>query len=156
LVALLPRLRRFAAALAGNREDGDDLVQEACEKAIRKAESFREGTRLDSWMYRIIQNCHIDRGRERQRRGAHQPVEETPHLTDGSTVAGQDAALDLKRVRAAMDRLPEDQRMVLLLVTVEGLSYQETATTMDVPIGTVMSRLARARKRLVALLEGAG
>lgn len=154
LVAILPKLRRFAATLAGNQDEGDDLVQEACEKAIRRADSFAPGTRLDSWMYRIIQNCHIDRIREHKRRGPHQGIDDGPELVGSDGERGMQAVIDLNRVRGMIDTLPTDQKVVLGLVSIEGLSYQEAATVLETPIGTIMSRLARARKKLHQLVEG--
>jgi len=153
LVALLPRLRRFACGLAGAADQGDDLVQEACERAILRQHQFEPGTRLDSWMFRIIQNLWVDRQRAGRRRGP------TVEIGEADTVMGADgesdaaAAVDLARVRRCIAELPEEQQAVLLLVCVDGLSYREAADTLELPIGTVMSRLARARQRLYAMLN---
>lgn len=156
LVRLAPKLRRFALSLCGNQADADDLVQAALERALRNPDAFREGTRLDSWMYRIVQNLFLDdRRRTRVRGEAVDP--EDANLSD----AGRGAAepmdrLTLDQVRAAMDRLPEAQRVTLSLVAIEGLSYREAAEAMDVPLGTVMSRLARARGALAPLMAAHG
>jgi RNA polymerase sigma-70 factor (ECF subfamily) len=153
LVALLPRLRRFGAALSGSIDAADDLVQSACERALRAPERFTPGTRLDSWMFRIMQNIWIDQRRARGRAG---PTTSEPDLL--AALAGEDgrsvteASLTLDRVLAAMDRLPDEQRAVLVAVCVEGLSYAEAAAMLDVPQGTVMSRLFRARRALDAML----
>ncbi len=145
LIALLPRLRRFAYGLTGSVDEGDDLVQSACERALSRLHQFERGTRLDSWMFRIVQNVWIDRMRKSQRRGLAVPLEDAADIpaTDGERE--QEARLRLAEVRGAVGRLPEDQRVVLLLVTVEGMSYRQAADTLEIPIGTVMSRLARAR-----------
>ncbi len=147
IVKLLPRLRAFARSLAPSRDQADDLVQLTAEKGLRNIGSFEPGTRLDSWLFRIMRNAWVD-----QYRSARPMVrlddEATGELmgVDGRQVT--EARLDLARVRAAMDRLPQDQREVLMLVCVEGLRYREVAELLDMPIGTVMSRLARARTAL--------
>lgn len=151
LIALLPRLRRFARALARNDDEADDLVQSACERALRNRDSFVPGTRLDSWMCRIVQNLWIDRCRSAAGRA------ETVEIDDALDVAGSDgravtlSRLTLNEVRRRVRELPEEQRLVLALVTLEGLSYREAAERLAVPIGTVMSRLSRARRRLMDL-----
>lgn len=153
LVALLPRLRRFAYGLTGSVDEGDDLVQSACERALSRMSQFEPGTRLDSWMFRIMQTVWIDRRRSRQRRGISIPVDEVGELQGSDGVRENDARLRLDEVRRAVSRLPEDQRSVLMLVTVDGMSYREAADVLSVPIGTVMSRLARAR---IALGQAVG
>ncbi len=153
MVALLPRLRRFAFGLTGSMDEADDLVQTTCERALSRLHQWQPGTRLDSWLYRIAQTQWIDQARVRKNRG--DPVE--PEVLDRLPAFGGRSAEGehtLARVSAAMDRLPEEQRLVLVLVSVEGLSYQEAAAVLEVPVGTVMSRLARARKRLHALVHG--
>jgi RNA polymerase sigma-70 factor, ECF subfamily len=148
LVDLVPKLRRFAYALTGARSDADDLVQAACERALKNQNRFQPGTRMDSWMYRIVQNLWLDDRRRRQVRG-HGVDPETAQLSDaGRAARAPEDRLMLAQVRAAMDELPEAQRAVLALVGLEGLSYRETADVLEVPIGTVMSRLARAREAL--------
>lgn len=153
LVALLPRLRRFAHGLSGVADEGDDLVQEACERAILRQHQYVPGTRLDSWMFRIIQNLWLDRHRARRRRGPLADVSEADTVVGADGEADAAAAVDLARVRRCIAMLPEEQRAVLLLVCVEGLSYRDAAAGLDLPIGTVMSRLARARQRLNAMLN---
>lgn len=152
LVALVPKLRRFAFSLCGNRQDADDLVQAACEKALRNAAQFTEGTRMDSWMYRIIQTQWIDDRRKAMRRGTVVDPEDA-HLSDeGKAASLPEDRMMLDRTRAAMAGLPEGQREVLALVAIEGLSYREAAETLNVPVGTVMSRLSRAREALLPRL----
>jgi RNA polymerase sigma-70 factor (ECF subfamily) len=153
LVALLPRLRRFAWGLAGSLEEGDDLVQSACARALGRQDQYREGTRLDSWMFRIIQTIWID-----DRRSARVRREEAMDPADLEPLAAGDAALELEHrlalagVRRHVARLPPEQRAVLLLVCVEGLSYKAAAETLGIPVGTVMSRLSRARLALARML----
>jgi RNA polymerase sigma-70 factor (ECF subfamily) len=150
LPELLPRLRRFSYALTGNPDRGDDLVQETCVRALARADQWQPGTRLDSWMFKIMHNLWIDQKRASKVRGTivemnslNEPVGE-----DGRKTV--DRRLTLARVLAAMEMLPKDQRVVLALVCVEELSYQETAALLKIPIGTVMSRLSRARRFLHA------
>ena len=152
LVALVPRLRRFALSLAGNAADADDLVQSACVKALRNAAQFQPGTRMDSWMYRIIQTLWLDDRRKASlRRPPIDPADiEISDEGQGAALPGDRMMLD--QARAAMADLPPGQREVLALVAIEGLSYRETAQALDLPIGTVMSRLSRAREALLPKL----
>jgi RNA polymerase sigma-70 factor (ECF subfamily) len=152
LAALLPRLRRFARVLARNREDGDDLVQAALEKALPRTGQWTPGTRLDSWMFRIMQNTWIDELRARQRRGETFIGEDEAGLADVETVESHADTLD---VRKAVAQLSDEHRAVVGLVLVEGLSYDEAADVLDVPVGTVTSRLSRAREALKAMLGDA-
>jgi RNA polymerase sigma-70 factor, ECF subfamily len=155
LIDLIPRLRRFAVALTGDLDQADDLVQETCARALSRAEQWQEGTRLDSWLYRIAQNLWFDHVRAKKVRGVHVPLDlEANDLSgaDGRTVV--ENRLSLAVVNAAMATLPEDQRILVALVCIDGASYKEAAQITGVPIGTVMSRLARARRQLHATLEG--
>ena len=154
IVALLPRLRGFARALARSHDKADDLVQATCEKALRHGASWTPGTSLDAWLFRIMRNHWIDTVRRNRPETA----------ADGEDIAGAlpaedgrrtaEARLALADVRRIADALPDEQRTVLVLVCVEEMSYREAAEFLDVPIGTVMSRLARARAALVAAMEG--
>ena len=155
LIAVLPRLRRFARGLTGSVVEADDLVQAACERALARREQFQEGTRFDSWMFRIVQTIWIDQLRSRRVRKEEVDVAEA-RLGSDEPVRRAEARLALNEVRHAVDRLPPDQRAALLLVTVEGLSYKEAAEVVQVPVGTIMSRLARARLALQAQLEAGG
>jgi RNA polymerase sigma factor (sigma-70 family) len=149
LGALLPRLRRFGRALARTREDADDLVQAAVERALQRAAQWQPGTRLDSWLFRIMQNAWIDELRARERRGqTFVAEEEGEHVGTGSP----DAQADAIAVRRAVAQLGDEQRAVVALVLVEGLPYQEAADVLQIPIGTLTSRLARARQALQAVL----
>ena len=156
LIAVLPRLRRFARGLAGTAAEADDLVQAACERALARAHQFQEGTRFDSWMFRIVQTIWIDQLRARDVRKEDSGVAEE-RLGSDAPVRRIEARLALAEVRQAVERLPPEQRAVLMLVTVEGLSYKEAAEVAGVPVGTIMSRLARARVALhQQLAAGAG
>jgi RNA polymerase sigma factor (sigma-70 family) len=148
IAALLPRLRRFGRTLAHSREDADDLVQVAIEKALTRTDQWTPGTRLDSWMFRIMQNAWIDEVRARERRAETFAPEEEGENVGVSPI---DAQLDAMAVRRAVSRLNDDQRAAVGLVLVEGLAYQE-ADVLGVPVGTLTSRLARAREALQALL----
>lgn len=151
LVALLPRLRRFARALSRNAHDADDLVQVAVERALLHLDQLKPGTRLDSWMFGITRNAWIDETRSRKRRDKVLAPEEL-----GEQVADSSSEAPFQRlsIEAALERLPEEQRLAVALVLVEGLAYKEAAAVLEVPIGTVTSRLARGRETLEALLGG--
>ena len=151
IAALLPRLRRFGRTLARHREDADDLVQIAVERALTRTEQWQPGTRLDSWMFRIMQNAWIDETRAREWRSQTFVAEEEGEHIGVSTT---DAQIDAIAVRKAVAQLNDDQRAVVGLVLVEGLAYREAADVLGVPIGTLTSRLARAREALQALLGG--
>ena len=152
IAALLPRLRRFGRTLAHTREDADDLVQMAVEKALTRTDQWTPGTRLDSWMFRIMQTTWIDEVRARDRRGrTFVPEEEGEHVGHSP----HEAQIDAMAVRKAVSKLGDDQRAVVGLVLVEGLSYQEAADVLGIPVGTLTSRLARARDALQATLGGA-
>ena len=152
LIAVLPRLRRFARGLSRSVIDADDLVQAACERALARRHQFQEGTRFDSWMFRIVQTIWIDQVRARDVRKENGDVAEERLVSD-EPVRRVEARLALDEVRRAVHRLSPDQRTALLLVTVEGLSYKEAAEVMQVPVGTIMSRLARARLALQLQLD---
>lgn len=157
IVTLLPRLRRLARILAGTPADGDDLLQSVCEKALARLHQFEPGTRLDQWMFQIMRTTHIDRLRHARRR-AHADIGEVGAVIpfDARIHERTEAREDLAVVRQAVARLPEEQREVLALVVLEGLSYQAVAEAMGVPQGTVMSRLARARRKLAEALAERG
>jgi len=154
VVELIPRLRRFALVMTGDLDQADDLVQETCMRALARVAQWQPGTRLDSWMYRIAQNIWLDRMRARKVRGVSVGVEAAEEMSgsDGRKVV--ESRQDLAAVSAAMAELPEDQRTLVALVCIDGLSYKEAAEITGTPIGTVMSRLARARRELHARLQG--
>ena len=153
MLACLPRLRRFALALAGRNSDADDLVQDAIERALRNLGQFTPGTRMDSWMFRIAQNLWIDQLRARKSRGTPAPIEEAEQVgVDGRRTA--EARIMLSETSRGLAALPEEQRAAVALVLIEGLSYREAADVLEVPIGTVTSRLARGRDALAAHVLG--
>jgi len=155
LVALLPRLRRFALVLCRSQPLADDLVQGACERALANAGSWTPGTRFDSWMFRILRNHWIDHLRRMRTEGMTEDVTTQTQLIGDP---GEDPILNrlvLSEVQRAIDCLPQEQREVLALVCGEDLTYREAAEVLHVPVGTVMSRLARARKRLMELTAAA-
>jgi RNA polymerase sigma factor (sigma-70 family) len=146
----LPRLRRFAHALARNGADADDLLQASVERALLRREQWEPGTRLDSWMYRVMRNLWIDTARADTRRGE---TFVAPEAGEAVGVAGnQEAVVELGKVGAALRRLPPDQREAVALVVIEGFAYKEAAEILDIPIGTLTSRLVRGREALMARL----
>ena len=155
IIELLPRLRRFAYSLAGDLDRADDLVQETCVRALANAAQWQPGTRLDSWMYRIAQNCWFDQMRARKVRGEVVDIETQTQLSgcDGREVIEQRQKLAV--VSAKLAGLPRDQQLLIGLVCIDGASYKEAAETLNLPIGTVMSRLSRARQALAQALEPA-
>lgn len=156
VVALLPRLRRFALSLTGNGADADDLVQDAVERALRNLHRWEEGTRLDSWMFRLTQNLWIDAVRARKVRAADPLDENVMESVGVDGVRDANARLAFAATSAAMAKLPEEQRVAVALVCVEGMSYRDAAETLGVPIGTLTSRLFRARSALAEALAGEG
>jgi RNA polymerase sigma-70 factor, ECF subfamily len=149
LIALLPRLRRFARALARDAQDADDLLQLALERALARAGQLQSDAPLAGWMYGIVRNAWIDEVRARGRRGRlFAAAAAAEDVADPS----QDAQAEKLSVHDALARLPEEQRSAVALVLVEGLSYKEAAHVLEVPVGTLTSRLARARQALQAML----
>ncbi len=155
IVALIPRLRRFALGLTRNGPEADDVVQMALERAISKLHQFQPGTRLEAWLFRIVRTTWLDDRRRISRR----PAESNEDAVNG--FAGdslpQTDTLDLRADLAkALGALTEDQRAVVLLVLVEGQSYDEASDILGVPAGTIMSRLSRARTALMQALSEQG
>lgn len=151
LVALLPRLRRFALALSGSADAGEDLLQTALEKAIRSAHAYDKSRRLDSWLFKIMQNAWLDMRKDMVKR-RYADLDDTNMPVEDARI-GIEARDELQRAAKIFHSLPEDQRAVLALVVLEGFSYKEAAQTLDVPIGTIMSRLARARAAIAAAVR---
>jgi RNA polymerase sigma-70 factor (ECF subfamily) len=149
VVALLPRLRRFARTLSRNQHDADDLVQVAAERAWRNIGQYRPDANLASWMFGIMKNAWIDDRRSRGRRGEVALPEDSG---DHPAVTPFDSSTQLWSVSEAMTKLPDEQRIAVALVLVEGLSYKEAAVVLAVPIGTLSSRLARGRTALATAL----
>jgi RNA polymerase sigma-70 factor (ECF subfamily) len=141
-------LRRYARALLGDRVEADDLVQECLARALSRAHLWRPGSNLRAWLFTILHNIHVNNLRSRQAHvaaeGAAFGLEDRPR----AAAPDQDARLELRDLERALARIPDEQRQVLLLVGMEGMSYEEAATVMGVPVGTIMSRLARGRDAL--------
>ena len=155
IVELLPRLRRLARVLAREPADADDLVQVTVERAIVARAQWRPGTRLDSWMFRIMKNAWIDETRARRRRAAVLAPAEAGEQVGDAGARLVVARLEAGDVERAIARLPEEQRLAVALVLIEGLSYKEAAEVLEVPQGTLTSRLVRGRQALLAELEEA-
>lgn len=150
LIAFLPNMRRFAMSLCRSPDIADDLVQLACERAIANSASFVPGTRFDAWMFRILRNLWIDQLRRDRTQGRKDDIGAHEERLAGDAGTAPEHRLVLRDVWKAIEGLAEEQREVLLLVCVEELSYREAADILGVPIGTVMSRLARARVNIAA------
>jgi len=150
IIALLPRLRRFARSLTRERDDADDLVQITVERALGRADQFHRDSHLAGWLFGILRNAWIDECRNRQRR---EPLHAPPELAEavGDLAAGSQA--ELLCVQDALLQLPDQQRLAVSLVLIEGFSYKEAAHIMNVPIGTLTSRLARGREALQEILS---
>lgn len=149
LESYIPGLRRYAWALARNADDADDLVQDCLERAIERLSTFRAEGEVRAWLFSILHNRFIsDRRRATRRPTVELEVAAQAGAPELEVSSGQEDSLMLRDLAAALDTLPVDQRSVLLLVGVENLSYEEAARVLDVPVGTVMSRLSRARERL--------
>ncbi len=146
---LIPRLRRYARALTGDRGAADDLVQDTLERAWTKLHLWRRGSDLRAWLFTIMHNVHVNQIRARAS-GATVSFDE--EIADAPVRATQSDLLEVRDIDTALSRLSLEHREVLLLVALERLSYDEAARTLGIPIGTVMSRLARARERLRSLL----
>jgi RNA polymerase sigma-70 factor (ECF subfamily) len=149
-LALLPRLRRFAVGLARDPADADDLCQMTIERALRSRDQWLPGSRLDSWMYRIMRNLWIDETRATTRR-SKTFADEEQGLAVGA-LGAQEATVELNDIDRALATLPAEQREAVLLVMVEGYSYKEAAEIVGCPVGTLNSRLVRGRDALLALL----
>ena len=153
LLALLPRLRRYALARTGSVHSADDLLQATCERAWKCRDQLMPGTRMDSWMFKIMTNLHIDEIRAVSTRGIDAGPDALEQVPDNRWQRRIEGKLVLGEVAQVMLQLPESMRDVLALVSIEGLSYREAAAVLDVPMGTVMSRLSRARTELTNRLK---
>jgi RNA polymerase sigma-70 factor (ECF subfamily) len=144
--AAIPALRRYARALTRDSETADDIVQDTLVRALRSEHLFHDGD-VRAWLYTILTNLNRNRLRSLSRRPTLTPIKESDAAMTGPDIGSRDIA-------RALDDLAEDQRAALLLVVLEGLTYREVAEVQGVPIGTVMSRLARARMQIKAYLDG--
>lgn len=154
LMAMLPRLRRHASFFCRNAADREDLVQNTCLKALSGRHGFDPTSNFEAWVFRIMRNDWIDTFRRRKSAGHEQPVEETESLAGHG--ASSELQLYLQQVQRAMTQLPEEMRDVLSLICIQELSYKEAASVLGVPMGTVMSRLARARIKLAEMTGQGG
>jgi len=143
----IPALQRFARTLTGAQERADDLVQDCLERAIRKKSLFRKPSNPRAWLFKIMHNLH------RNQVSKQRPTVATQELEEVSTPANQHAAMEILDVRKAMKLLSQEHQEILMLIAVEGLTYAETAEILNVQKGTIMSRLARARDRLRAIMN---
>ena len=150
LVGLLPRLRRFARTLTRDAASADDLLGTALERALKARAQWQAGTRLDAWMYRIIRNAWIDEVRRRGRHGVHEAPPEAAEAVGVDPLPQLEARMNAAAMAAAILALPDEQREAVALVLVEGLSYREAAEILDIPVGTLTSRLGRGRAALLA------
>lgn len=150
LIACIPRLRRYARALISDRAGADDLVQDTMERGWHKLASWRHGSDMRAWLFGIMHNLHVDQIRK--------PSLSTVVLDDDTPTpsfsAPQTDRLEVRDMESALKMLPVEQREILLLVALEEMTYEEVAATLRIPLGTVMSRLSRARERLRALMDG--
>jgi RNA polymerase sigma factor (sigma-70 family) len=150
LLACIPRLRRYARALTGDRSHADDLVQDTMERGWNKLASWQRGTDMRAWLFGIMHNVHVDQVRK--------PVLSTEHFDDATPMPyaahSPTAGLELRDMESALKQLSADQRQILLLVALEQMTYSEVATSLRLPLGTVMSRLSRARENLRAIVDG--
>jgi len=153
MAAQIPHLRRYARALRRDPEAADDLVQDCLERALSRLHLFRPDSNLKTWLFTILHNLHVNDARRRGRRPDDIPMSESIEAR-AATHGGPGETLKIRDLGRALDQLAEDQREVLLLVGLEGLSYKAAAEVLGVPVGTVMSRLSRGRDRLRGLMEG--
>lgn len=155
LPSMLPRLWAFALRISGDQHDAEDLVQRACVRALERAHQLQPGTSPLSWMFSIVQSTWLNEVRARSvrsRSGTEWDEGFLETVPDPSAKTPEEQAMNGQIIRA-VQQLPETQRVVMLLVAVEGLSYSEAAEALDVPIGTIMSRLSRARQAIGALFS---
>jgi len=147
----IPRLRRYARALTGERAAADDLVQDTLERAWTKLRLWRPGSDLRAWLFTVMHNVYVNQVRARASQPPRAHDDEALNIPDR---ARQTDMLEVRDLDIVLSALPEEQREVLLLVALEQLTYEETARALGIPIGTVMSRLSRARERLRRLMVG--
>jgi RNA polymerase sigma-70 factor (ECF subfamily) len=154
IVAEVPRLRRYARVLLRNQSAADDLVQDCLERALSRLHLFRPGTNLRAWLFTIMHNLHVNTAIRARREMPASNGDAASDCFDSAVPPAQSEGLAVRDMERALDRLTSEQRTVVLLVGVEGLTYAETASILEVPVGTVMSRLARGRERLRVLMNG--
>jgi RNA polymerase sigma-70 factor, ECF subfamily len=156
IASLIPRLRQFARVLTGNLADADDVVQASLEKAMRNMHQWQAGTRLDSWLFAIARNHWIDDRRLARNRNPHDEIDTIMELSGEDGAAIVETRDTQRAVRRAVDNLPAEQRELVGLVMLDGYAYREAAAMLNLPIGTVMSRLSRAKAALAKDLHALG
>ena len=149
----IPRLRRYARALVGDRARADDLVQDCLTRACERLHLWQPGSDLRAWLFTIMHNLHVNDIRRRRNRPDFVPLDDN---LDAPLPATQEDGLALRDLQTTLAQLPLEQRAVVLLVGLEEMSYEQAAETLGIPVGTVMSRLARGRERLRGLMSGSG
>ena len=152
LVNILPALRRYALFLSGNTHEADDLVNDCAVRVLTSKASFDQSRSIRPWAFKILRNLFLDTQKSGHRR-AHFPIDDIASFADESTAQKLNDSIELKETLSAIMSLPPASRDILVLVAVEGFSYNEAAECLNLPLGTVMSRLSRARKQLVELLS---
>ena len=155
LLAELPYLRRFARGLCGDASVADDLVQDCVERALNKQHLYDASRPLRAWLYAILRNIHVSQWRKSAVSDFQKPLEDMEDF-EGAVAPEQEQNMHLRLITDALDILPPQQREVLIMVALDELSYKEAADISGVPIGTVMSRLSRARESLRAILDQQG
>ena len=155
IIGLLPRLRRLARSLCGDAAEADDLVQTGVERALARRDQWQPGSRLDWWIMRIMRNAFIDNVRRQGRIPLSAGADDLELIADTS-IASADLKIDAMALNQAMTRLPADQRLAVAMVLVEGFSYAEAAELLEIPAGTLTSRLVRGRQALLAELGAQG
>jgi RNA polymerase sigma-70 factor (ECF subfamily) len=154
IVDQIPHLRRYARALVGDRTQADDLVQDCLERAWSRMHLWTVGTNIRAWLFTILHNLHRNAARKRRNTPGHVPLE--TGTMEPPVRPTQEDDLEVRQVWEAFARLPEPQRAALLLITVEELSYEDAARVLDIPVGTLMSRIHRGRERLRRLMDRHG
>ncbi|NPT55361.1 sigma-70 family RNA polymerase sigma factor [Paraburkholderia elongata] len=154
LIEHVPRLRRYARALINNRDLADDLVQDTLERALGRTGMFQPGTDLRAWLFTIMHNVFANQARKASARAVHVAVDDSVNESEFAVPSDQTRSLEMRDLDYALQRLPAEQREVVLLVGLEEMSYADVALALEIPIGTVMSRLSRGRERLRALMAG--
>ena len=150
ILAEIPRLRRYARAMLGDRAAADDLVQDTLERAWSRLQQWRAGSDMRAWLFGIMHNLRIDQ--LRRPKLSTRSIDEDDF--EPPARATQTDQLELRDIESALNLLPDEQREILLLVALEEMSYAEIASTLDIPVGTVMSRLSRGRERLRSIMNG--
>ncbi len=155
LIAEIPHLRRFARSLCGDSSLADDLVQDCIERALKKSHLYDATKPLRAWLYAVLRNIHVSNWRSNAKHQYAKNIDDL-HEGEGATRADQEDNFSTSLITEALDKLPAQQREVLVLVSLEEVSYKDAAEIIGVPIGTIMSRLSRARSTLKDILEERG